>query len=56
MHLLSEHSVEVVRSRKGIVYLGESRLERVYETQFQDNQITSRMSYGIKGQQMKLKR
>ena len=50
IHLLLLHAVDVTRSRKGIVHLREIRLERVHQTQFQNNQIESRMSDKIKGQ------
>ena len=56
MCLLLEHSVGAIRSRKGVVSIGDSRLERVQQNQSQGNQISRRIPDRIKEQEMKLKR
>ena len=50
------HVVEMMRLRKIIDHLGERRIERVCQIQSQDNQISSKITNEIKGQEIKLKK
>ena len=56
MHLLLSHSVDIIRSRKGLNYIWEIMLERACQIRFKDNLVISRISDRSKGQKNEAKK
>ena len=46
----------MIRLRKGLTHISESRIERAHQLQDRDNNSTKRLSDVEKGKQLKLKR
>lgn len=56
MHLLLVHSDRIIKLRKGITHLSESRIERILQVVFKDNQSTSRMPDNALSKKVKLQK
>ena len=48
-YIFYQHIRDIIRLTTAIVHLGEIRLEKAHQTQFQNNKIASQMSDKIKG-------
>ena len=56
MHVLLAHAVDLLNFREGLGLIGESRIERVYQTQHKYNIITSSCGNALLRNDIKQKR